>query len=90
MNWRALIAVGWGVLIGSMTFAAGPLTAISDNAVFALAQIALTCVMIPGLYVAAEVGSLVPAAAINAVIHFAMCYLVLRFIPAPKSATLAG
>ena len=82
MGWKAFIAGGWGVLIGALTFAAGPLTAISDHAAVAVVQMVLVCLMIPGLFVASEVGSLIPAAATNALIHFGVCFLVLRFVPA--------
>lgn len=46
---------------------------------------ALTYLLIPGLILAAAVGSLVPAAAFNAAIHFALCFFVLRLVPAFRS-----
>ncbi len=86
MNWRVFIAVLWGALFGELTFAAGPLSVVSDHRTIAIIQIVLTSPMIPGLIVAATVGSLVPAAAINSLINFALCYFVLRFVPAFKAA----
>lgn len=85
MNWKISIAVLWGALFGALTFAAGPLSVVSDHTTIAIIQIALTSPMIPGLLVAAHVGSLVPAAAINALINFAVCYFALRFVPAFKN-----
>jgi len=85
MNWRLFIAVLWGALFGALTFAAGPLAVVSDNTAIATVQIVLTSPMIPGLFVAALVGSLVPAAGINAVINFSICYFLLRFFPAFKA-----
>jgi hypothetical protein len=74
--------------MGAMTFAAGPLAWLSDNAAIAFAQATLTYLLVPGLIVTAAVGSLVPAAVINALIHFAICFFVLRFVPAFKSKSL--
>lgn len=54
MSRRASIAVFWGLLIGGLTFAAGPLTSLSDHAAIAAIQIILTCLMTPGLIVAAR------------------------------------
>lgn len=84
MNWRLFIAILWGALFGVLTFAAGPLAVVSNDTAIATAQIALRSPMIPGLIVAAFVGSLVPAAGLNAVINFAICYFMLRFFPAFK------
>lgn len=84
MNWRLFIAILWGALFGVLTFAAGPLAVVSNNTAIAAVQIVLTSPMIPGLFVAAFVGSLVPAAGINAAINFAICYFLLRFFPAFK------
>ena len=88
MNARVWIAASLGALMGAMTFAAGPLAWLSDNAAIAFAQATLTYLLVPGLIVAAAVGSLVPAAVINALIHFAICFFVLRFVPAFKSKSL--
>jgi hypothetical protein len=44
-------------------------------------QYTLTLFMIPGLLVAAMVGPLIPGAAINAVVNFAICFLLLRLLP---------
>ena len=85
MNLRLVIAVLWGGLFGVLTFAAGPLSVVSNNTALAIVQIVLTSPMIPGLFVAALAGSLVPTAGINAVINFSICYFLLRFIPAFKA-----
>jgi hypothetical protein len=71
----------WGVLIGSLTFAAGTIGAESSHTVVAAIQYALTLFMIPGLIVAGLVGSLIPGAAINAVVNFGVCFLLLRVLP---------
>lgn len=73
MNRRASIAIVWGLLIGELNFAAGPMAFLSDHIVIALIQVVLTIIMIPGLIAAAAVGSLVKVAAINALVHFALC-----------------
>ena len=84
MSPRFLIAAGWGILIGALTFAAGPLGWSSHQAAIAAVQMLLTCMIVPGLLVAALVGSLGPAAVVNALIHFGVCFFVLRFLPAFK------
>ena len=60
MNRRVLVAAAWAILVGALTFAAGPLTALSDHKVVAAIQLVLTYLMLPGLLVAAGVGSLGP------------------------------
>src|SRR5271156_4451117 len=74
MSPRFLIAAGWGILIGALTFAAGPLGWSSHQAAIAAVQMLLTCMIVPGLLVAALVGSLGPAAVVNALIHFGVCF----------------
>jgi hypothetical protein len=75
MNIRFIVAAIWGTLIGACTFAAGPIAWTSANPFIATIQIALTYLMMPGLIVAAGVGSLIPAAAGNALLHFGLCWL---------------
>lgn len=48
MRPKVVIATLWGVLIGSLTFAAGPIAWTSSHAVVAAIQYALTLFMIPG------------------------------------------
>jgi Na+/proline symporter len=48
--------------------------------VIAAIQTVLTYLMLPGLIVAAGVGSLWPAAVVNALIHFGLCFIALRFL----------
>jgi hypothetical protein len=81
MNPRVLVAAVWAITIGALTFAAGPLAAPSSHKAIAAIQLVLTCIMLPGLFVAAEVGSLGPASVVNALIHFGICFFVLRFLP---------
>jgi hypothetical protein len=88
MNPRVLVAAAWATLIGALTFAAGPLAVLSDHKLIATIQTALTYIMLPGLIVAAEVGSLGPAAVVNALIHFVICFFVLRFLPPFRRKTL--
>jgi hypothetical protein len=88
MDSRVLVAAAWATLIGALTFAAGPLAVLSDHKVIAVIQTVLTYIMSPGLIVGAEVGSLGPAAAVNALIHFGICFLVLRFLPPFRRRTL--
>ncbi len=85
MNIRVWIAVAWGVVVGVLTFAAGPIAWLSVHPAIAFIQIVFTYLMIPGLIVAAGVGSLVPAAAINGLIHFAVFFFLLGFVPAFKT-----
>lgn len=85
MNRRVAVAGAWGLLFGALTCYVGPISSISDHAVLAYVQILLMCLMIPGLIVANGIGSLVPAVVINALIHFALCFFALRFVPAFKS-----
>jgi hypothetical protein len=53
----------------------------SDHWGIAAVQVVLTYAMPRGLLVAALVEWLVPAAVINAAIHFGLCLLALRFLP---------
>jgi len=88
MTPRVWVAAVWATLIGALTFAAGPLAMLSDHKLVAAVQIVLTSILLPGLILAAEVGSLGPAASVNAVIHFGICFFVLRFLPLQKDNAL--
>jgi hypothetical protein len=88
MNPRVLVAAAWATLIGALTFAAGPLAVLSDHKLIATIQTVLTYTMLPGLIVAAEVGSLGPEAVVNALIHFVICFFVPRFLPPFRRKTL--
>jgi len=68
MNRRVLIAAVWGILIGSLIFAAGPIAWLSVHTVIAAIQTVLMYLMLPGLIVADGVGSLGPGAVVNALI----------------------
>jgi uncharacterized membrane protein SpoIIM required for sporulation len=56
MSPRFLIAATWGILIGALTFAAGPLAGSSNHAAIAAVQMFLTSMIVPGLVVAALIG----------------------------------
>jgi hypothetical protein len=77
---RFFVAVTWGMLMGGLTFAAGPISALSVNSLIASIQWALTALLTPGLVCAAIVGSLGPAAAINALFHFCVGWLLLALV----------
>jgi hypothetical protein len=77
---RYFVAVAWGVLMGCLTFAAGPLAWLSANPIIAAIQWALTVLLIPGLLCAAMIGSLIPGAFVNAVFHFGSAWLVLASV----------
>jgi hypothetical protein len=88
MNTRLSIAAVWGTLMGILTFAAGPLAWTSPHLAIAAIQIALTYMLVPGLIVAAAAGSLLPAALVNALVHFGVCFLVLRLVLTFKRDTI--
>jgi hypothetical protein len=77
---RLFAAVAWGVLMGCLTFAAGPLAWGSANPIIDAMQFALTMLLIPGLLCAAMVGSLFPGAVINALFHFGVSWLLLTLL----------
>jgi len=77
---RYFVAVAWGLLMGGLTFAAGPLAWSSANPVIAALQFALTMLLLPGLYCAATGGSLVPGAFVNGLFHLGAAWLVLTII----------
>jgi uncharacterized membrane protein YfcA len=64
--------------MGGLTFAAGPITALSANPVLAAPQIVLGVLLMPGLFVAAMCGFFLPGALLNAVFHFGLCWLLFR------------
>jgi hypothetical protein len=77
---RLFFAAVWGVIMGCLTFAAGPLTSFSANPIIAAIQFIFTMLLIPGLFCAAMVGSLGPAALVNALFHFGIIWLLLALI----------
>jgi len=92
MSWRAFVAASWGAWVGALTFAARPV--LSDHPAINNLQAVLTS---PGLLAALTVGRLVPftvarpepavgtnalMAGTNALLQFAICFFILRFIPA--------
>jgi hypothetical protein len=89
MNPRVLVAAAWAILFGALTFAAGPIASLSTHPGIATIQLVLAYIMLPGLLVAAGVGSLGPGAVVNALIHFGVCFFVLRFSPPFRRRTLS-
>src|SRR5215472_12374759 len=83
---RFRIAVGWGLLIGSLTFVVGPISTISDNVILGAAQKTLMILLLPGLIGAGAIGgnmhafSLAPGALINALINFCLCWLLVALV----------
>lgn len=79
---RLQIAMAWGVLLGSLTFAVGPLSTISSNPLLGSIQKVLMVFLFPGLIGAMAFGgnvhafSLLPGAIINALFHFSACWLL--------------
>lgn len=76
---RYNVSVVWALLMGGLTFAAGPITALSANPVVAAPQIALGALLMPGLLVAAMCGFFLPGALVNAAFHYGLCWLLLHF-----------
>jgi hypothetical protein len=74
------IAGIWGILIGCLTFAAGPITALSGNSLIAAAQMGLVNLLLPGLFASAVTGYFGPGALINALLHFILCLVVLLLL----------
>jgi hypothetical protein len=67
---------------------------ISGNPIIGAVQAILMVLILPGLIVAPAFGGneqaffLGPAAAVNALIHFGICFLLLRFIRNSKKRTI--
>jgi hypothetical protein len=86
MKPRVLIAAAWGVLIGVLTFAVGPISAISQNSILGVAQEFLMILLLPGLIGAGAVSGnihaffLAPGAVINAIFHFCSSWLLLALL----------
>ena len=74
------IAGIWGILFGCLTFAAGPITALSGNSLIAAAQMGLAILLLPGLFASAVTGYFGPAALINALLHSILCWVVLLLL----------
>jgi len=78
------IAIAWGILLGSLTFAVRPISTISANFVLGAIQKGTMVLLLPGLIGSAAVAgnvhafSLVPAAIINALFHFGIAWLLIR------------
>jgi hypothetical protein len=79
---RIIVALIWGALMGSITFALGPLSVISDNIIIGALQIVLVYLLVPGIIGAAAFSGNVHAfylgvgAVINALFHFGLCWLL--------------
>jgi len=82
---RFNLAAVWALLMGGLTFAAGPLSSISANPVIGALQTVLVVLLTPGLFVSAMCGFFLPGALLNAVLHFGLCWILLRlFLKSPK------
>lgn len=83
---RIRIAAGWGLLLGSLTFAVGPISTISQKPILGAIQKFLMISLLPGLIGAGAVGGnmrafpLAPGALINALLNFCSSWLVLALI----------
>jgi hypothetical protein len=82
---RLEIAAIWGLLMGGLTFAAGPLSWISANKIVGAVQVVLVYLLAPGLLVAGMTGSFVPGAVANGLFHFGLCRLVVQFLVRPRN-----
>lgn len=97
---RIRIAAGWGLLIGSLTFAVGPISSISENPILGIAQEVLMVLLPPGLIGAGAISGnvhafyLAPGALINALFNFGLSWLLLavvgRLIGTRKTLTIIG
>jgi hypothetical protein len=78
---RLRIAIAWGLFIGILSFWVGSISNLSANPIIELVQRFLMILLLPGLIGAGAVTGnlhvlfLAPAAAINALIHFGICWL---------------
>lgn len=97
---RIRIAAGWGLLIGSLTFAVGPISSISANPILGTAQVVLMVLLLPGLIGAGAISGnmhafyLAPGALINAFFNFGLSWFLLalvgRLIGTRKVLTIIG
>jgi tetratricopeptide (TPR) repeat protein len=97
---RIRVAAGWGLLIGSLTFAVGPISSISENPILGIAQEVLMVLLLPGLIGAGAISGnihafyLAPGALINALFNFGLSWLLLavvgRLIGTRKALTIIG
>jgi tetratricopeptide (TPR) repeat protein len=82
MRVRNAVSLAWGVAIGCLTFAAGPIGWASANPIIAAFQWALLILIMPGIIGGGAVGGsmhtifLGIAALINALLHFGICWLL--------------
>ena len=82
MRVRNAVSLAWGIAIGCLTFAAGPISWTSANPIIAGVQWALLILIMPGIIGGGAVGGsmhtifLGVAAPINALLHFGMCWLL--------------
>jgi tetratricopeptide (TPR) repeat protein len=82
MRVRNAVSLAWGMAIGCLTFAAGPIGWASANPIVAGFQWALLILIMPGIIGGGAVGGsmhtvfLGVAASINALLHFGMCWLL--------------
>ncbi len=73
MSARNTVSMAWGLVIGALTFAAGPIGWTSTNPIIAALQWVLLILISPGLIGSAATGFLGIGAVINALLHFGLC-----------------
>ncbi len=74
---RYEVAAAWGIFVGVMTLAAGPIEGWSSNPILGAVKAALTILMLPGLIASAIAGYLAVGAFINFIFHFGASWLLL-------------
>jgi tetratricopeptide (TPR) repeat protein len=79
---RLFLAMAWGALVGSLTFAAGPLSVPSYNPIIEVGKVFLMALLLPGLVGGAAISGNVhafylgPSALVNALFHFGLSWLL--------------
>jgi hypothetical protein len=83
---RFRIAIGWGLLIGSLTFAVGSISSISENPILGIAPRLLMILLLPGLIGGGVISGnmhafdLALGALINALFNFGLSWLLLALV----------
>ena len=100
MRDRYNVSMAWGVAIGALTFAAGPIGLASANPIIAAIQWVLLMLIVPGIIGGAVISGgahtvfLGVGAVINALFHFGLCWVLFslfsRFRGRAKKAYPAG
>jgi hypothetical protein len=75
---KLIVALIWGFLMGLLTILVGPLSLVSDSAVYAAVVRGLYWLVVPGLVLGTIGGSSGLAYGVNFALHASLCWLVLR------------